>query len=130
MDAPKPLDRKLVLLIEEDAFLANYLGQAVNNEGAHVVGPARSAGEAEALILRMRKPPSVVVVSASLYDSAGGQVSRAVDRMGVPVLLLGKDGRTASSGSSPHDMLTQPFAAYQVVDHIVRVVRAERSLRG
>lgn len=118
----RALSSKLVVLIEEEPFLADYIGEGLSLAGAQIIGPARTVDEAEALLDRLRTVPLAAVVSANLFDADGSKVSRALDRLGLPVLLVRKDERRPLGGGIRHDVLTLPFAAYQVVDHVYRLL--------
>jgi hypothetical protein len=117
-DQRRPLQGTLVLLIEEDSFSARYVGEVLVSAGAQIVGPARTALEAEALILRLRITPLAAVVSTNVFDAEGDGVSQALARLGAPLLLLQKGGRQLRPSFVRHDILTTPFAAYQIVDHL------------
>jgi hypothetical protein len=122
ISAARPLSSKLVVLIEEEPFLADYIGEGLSLAGAQILGPARTANEAKALLDRLRAVPLAAVVSANLFDADGSKVSRALDRLGLPVLLVRKDERRPLREAARHDVLTLPFAAYQVVDHVCRLL--------
>ena len=123
-DVPLPLAGKLVLLIEEDTFLAGSVRDGIAGAGGQIVGPARTIEEAEGLAARMRHPPFAVVASTSLFDADGGRLNGAVQSLRAPVLLLQKEVRAAPVERGPHDTLVAPFAAYQVVDHLRRLADA------
>jgi hypothetical protein len=122
----RPLSSKLVVLIEEEPFLADYIGEGLSLAGAQILGPARTTDEAEALLDRLRTVPLAAVVSANLFDADGSNVRRALDRLNLSVLLVRKDERRPLRVDVRHDVLTLPFAAYQVVDHVCRLLEQER----
>jgi hypothetical protein len=120
----KPLDGKLVVLIEEDASLAEHIGGALIDAGAQVIGPARTVAEANALLLRLRTGPLATVVSMGLFDAEGGTVSNCLTRLAAPVLLIRKAECRLLPPSMRHDVMTVPFEAQQVVSHIVTLREA------
>ncbi len=117
---------KLVLLIEEDGFFANYVGQAIISAGAQILGPARSCSEAEMLLGQLQVVPFAVVVSATLWDSPTSRVGEALVRLNAPLLVLQKSSRNPLPSLSGYDVLPAPFAAYQVVEYLC--VLLERSV--
>jgi hypothetical protein len=117
-DRNRPLEGTLVLLIEEHSFFAMYVGDALTSAGAQVLGPARTAAEAEALVLRLRVEPFAVVVSTNVYDADSGALGEALARLGSPLLLLQKSDRRLRPSYVGHDVLRAPFGAYQIVGHL------------
>ncbi|WP_133177325.1 MULTISPECIES: hypothetical protein [Bacteria] len=119
---PPALPGRLVLLIEEDPFLADYIGRGLGDAGAHVLGPARTPGEAVTLLGNLRERPTAAVVSIALFDDA--DVCDALERLDRPILLIRKADRSPIGRSARHDSLTSPFAAHQIVTHIRRLFEA------
>jgi hypothetical protein len=120
----KPLDGKLVVLIEEDPSLAEHIGGGLTDAGAQIIGPARTVAEAKALLLRLRTGPLAAVVSMGLFDAEGGTVSNCLTRLAAPVLLIRKTECRLLLPSMRHVVMTVPFAAQQVVSHIVSLQEA------
>jgi hypothetical protein len=125
----EPLSGKLVLLIEEEESLAAYIGSGLVDAGAQIIGPARTVAEAEALLLRLRTRPLAAIVSTRLFDEEGGSVSNALARLAAPVLLIRKDERRLLPSSTRHHVMSVPFAAYKVVDHMRSLLEAATILR-
>jgi hypothetical protein len=121
MPETDPLAGQLVLLIEDDAFLSNYVGGALASAGAQIIGPARTSEEAELLIQRLRVSPQAVVASATVVGVNGEGFANALVGLGAPILLLKKDGRHPDPLFRCDDVLTVPFAAYQVVESLRRL---------
>lgn len=120
----KPLDGKLVVLIEEDSSLAEYISGGLNDAGAQIIGPARTVAEAKALLLRLRNRPLAAIVSMELFGAEGGTVGNCLTRLAAPVLLTRKDGCRLLPSSMRHSAMTVPLAAHQVVNHIVSLHEA------
>lgn len=118
MACDDPLSGTLVLLIEEDPFLSLYIGQGLQGAGADIVGPARTAEQAEALLAALSSAPLAALVSTRISEGGDGAFRAELQRQQIPVLLLRKDDRYASSAGTDHDCLTAPFASYQIVDHL------------
>ena len=84
----KPLKDKLILLIEHDSFLAKYIEGNLKVAGAQIVGPARTAQEANALIVRLREPPHAVLISSLILETEGSSIGDALELLGAPLLLI------------------------------------------
>ena len=114
----KPLTGKLVLVIEGDEVLTDYIGAALCDAGAHIIGPTRTVAEAKALLPRLRNKPMAVVVGTELFEAEGGTLRNAIERLAAPVLIIRKGKRSPLRPSLRHDVLTMPFTAHQIVDRI------------
>jgi hypothetical protein len=119
--ATKPLAGQLAVLIEDDPFLANYVGEAVVSAGAQIIGPARNPGEGALLIQRLRVKPNAVLVSATVLGMEETGLAEALVRLDAPVLLMKKDHRGRDPSFPCAAVLTLPFAAHQVVDRMPKV---------
>jgi hypothetical protein len=115
---PAGLDGKLIMLIEEERFLAGYLGQALSAAGGQVLGPARCGAEAAGLVANLRTTPDAAVVSMEVLDQAGPTLSDALARLDLPVLLICKQPRGRATVPPTAQLMTAPFAAYQVVESV------------
>lgn len=117
-DEGRPLEGTLVLLIEEDFFLANYVGAVLTSAGAQVLGPARTVSEAETMVRSLSGMPLAAVISANLLHAEDGAAEAVLDRLGTPLLILQQDCRGPHLSAQRYDVLTAPFGAYQIVDHL------------
>jgi hypothetical protein len=122
METPMPLLDKLVLLIEPDDFLAGYIADGLHRAGAHILGPSRSVEEANGLVARVRTAPDAAVISVDIFEAAGFVAGEALAQMSVPILLIAGRTRTLTPARDRHPVLTTPFAAYQIVDHVCAVL--------
>ena len=113
-----PLVEKLVLLIEKDDFLAGYIADGLHKAGAHVLGPSRLPDEANGLVARLRTAPDAAVISMDIFKAAGFAAGEMLVRMNVPILLIATRPQPLVPPLDRHPVLTTPFAAYQVVDHV------------
>lgn len=119
MTAPKAsLDGKLIMLIEEERFLAGYIGQALHAAGGQVLGPARCVAEATGLVANLRTVPDAAVISIELLEQAGPPLSDALTRLDLPLLLICKRPRGHAAMLDATPSITAPFAAYQVVEGV------------
>jgi len=87
MLAARPLDNKLILLIDSNSFLAEYFINILKRAGGQVIGPARTAEEATTWIDRLRERPSAAVVSNEVLQASGSAIGHALARLGIPMLL-------------------------------------------
>jgi hypothetical protein len=117
-----PLVDKLVLLIEKDDFLAGYIADGLHKAGAHVLGPSRSSDEANGLVARLRTAPDAAIISIDIFKAAGFVAGEMLVRMNVPILLIAARTQPLVPPLDRHPVLTTPFAAYQVVDHVCSAI--------
>lgn len=117
-----PLQGRLILIIEGDAFRSGYIETALVQAGAQILGPARSIDEANEVVKRLRTPPTAAVIDLDLFEAAGFIAGDILVNLRVPLLLMARSSRVFQSQSSNHAMLVTPFAAYQVLDHLRAVL--------
>jgi hypothetical protein len=125
MDDPDTLKDRQVLLIERDDFLAGYVGDGLRHAGAQILGPARSIDEANTLIGRLRSVPDAGVISIDVFEAAGFVMLDRFAQLNIPLLLIARRPRMLMPSFPRHSILTVPFAAYQVVNHVRAVVKAK-----
>jgi len=118
-----PLRGKIILLIDTNEFLADFISKGLKLAGAQILGPARSVNEANELLSRLRSSPNAAVISVSAFEATGFVAGDILARLGVPMLLIAGTTRTLMPSTFRHRVLTTPFAAYQVVDHVCAILR-------
>jgi hypothetical protein len=118
------LTGKLVLMIEDDGVLADYIGAVLRDAGAHIIGPSRTVAEARALLPRLRNKPAAVVVSTKLFAAEDGALRNGIGRLTIPVLIIGDGNGRPLLPLPRHDVLRVPFASHQIVDRICSMVGA------
>lgn len=121
-DDPAGLDGKLIMLIEEERFLAGYIGQALSAAGGQVLGPARCGAEAAGLVANLRTTPDAAVVSAEVLHEGGPALADALARLELPLLLICKQPRGPVTVPEAAQLMTAPFAAYQVVESVTSML--------
>ena len=109
-----------VLVVDDDWFVAYYVGSVIQAVGGTVLGPHASAAAALACLAGPESLPHVALLNLGLHDGDALPVAHELTRTSVPILF--------SSTRMPVDrptcfarwpLLTSPFAAYQVVDELV-----------
>lgn len=116
----RPLDGWPILLAHHERFVSSYLGRALTQAGAHVVG-----GHASEIALAAVDDWSgfeVCLVSARFHEIA----ERGLGRCGAaapPLVVLTDDPAESVSGAVA--VFTYPFACYQVVDALARLKGGE-----
>lgn len=122
-DAQTLLQGKLVLLIESDVFLVGYIADGLNRAGAQILGPARSHYEANGLVSKLRTAPDAAVINVDIFEAASFTARDTLIRVKVPLLLIAGRPRVLMPASERHAVLTTPFGAYQVIDHLCTVMK-------
>jgi hypothetical protein len=120
----KPLTRKLVLMIQDEEVLGDYIGAALCGAGAHIIGPARTVAEAKALLLRLRNKPVAVVVCTKLFAAEDNALRNGIARLSIPVLIIENSNGRPLLPLPRHDVLRVPFASHQIVDRVCSLVGA------
>jgi DNA-binding response OmpR family regulator len=111
-----------VVLVEENAFLAGYLATVLREAGLEVLGPAGSVVAANAL-LAAQPMPDAAVISADVFEAEDFSGAAALVDAGVPILLTARRAQMRKASGIAHSILVAPFAGYQVVDHVRRVLQ-------
>lgn len=79
------LNGALVLVAEDEPFIALDVALAIEDAGGKVVGPAASVSEALALI--EAEPIAGAILDVNLIDGDITPVAEAILRLGIPVIL-------------------------------------------
>ncbi len=111
----QPLSDRSVLLIEGESFLASYIADGIRAAGGSLCGHARSVTEANELLSQLRVRADAVVADLEIFEADSFEHRDTVRKLFGPLLLISNRARTPMLG---HEILSAPFAAYQVVDHI------------
>ncbi|NYT39368.1 GAF domain-containing protein [Sphingomonas sp. R-74633] len=120
--APKRLEGKRVLIIEDEPLVAMEIAGQLEDAGAHVVGPATNVPAALSLIERYR-------VDAALLDAnLGGQTVDAIaallTREDIPFVFVSGYGRSSLPRAfADAELLPKPFDNRQLLDTTARLVR-------
>jgi two-component system, response regulator PdtaR len=79
----------LILIVEDDPFIALDLEQLLKREGYYVLGPATSVSSALALL--QHADPDAAVLDVNLGDSKVTPVAHALVHAGIPFVLASGD---------------------------------------
>ena len=119
------LQRRRILLVEDEFSIAEPLSAALGREGFEVV-PATTA--AEALELFARRAPDLVLLDVMLPDGDGRDVLREIrSRSRTPVVMLTARGeeldRVLGLELGADDYVTKPFSSAELVARMRAVLR-------
>jgi DNA-binding response OmpR family regulator len=119
------MDRPSVLLVEDEASIAEPFARALGREGfdAEVAGTAAAARAAFA-----RNPPSIVLLDLTLPDGDGRELCREWRRTtSVPIIMLTARGtetdRVVGLELGADDYVVKPFSVAEVAARIRAVLR-------
>jgi CheY-like chemotaxis protein len=115
---PEALRGRTILLADDERFRADYVGHAVAGAGATLLGPLCTVQDGQAALERAATTPHAAIVSLRLGDGSALDLVEALAERGVPFLMIGRAGAAPSPLLRGRPHLTQPFAAYQIVDAI------------
>ena len=119
------MNRRAILLIEDEDSIADPLAAALRKEGFDVQTAASAAGGLEAFRAR---PPDLVLLDVMLPDGDGKDVLRAIRSSSrVPVVMLTARGeemdRVLGLELGADDYVTKPFSAAELVARMRAVLR-------
>ena len=120
-----PQDLPVVLLVEDEASIAEPFAKALEREGfAPVVAPTAAAARA----LFARRRPSIVLLDLTLPDGDGRELCREWRRESqVPIIMLTARGtetdRVVGLELGADDYVVKPFSAAEVAARIRAVLR-------
>jgi two-component system, OmpR family, response regulator RegX3 len=119
------MNRRAILLIEDEASIADPLASALRKEGFDVQTAESAARGLEAFRAR---PPDLVLLDVMLPDGDGKDVLRAIRSSSrVPVVMLTARGeemdRVLGLELGADDYVTKPFSAAELVARMRAVLR-------
>ncbi|MBA3897875.1 MAG: phosphate regulon transcriptional regulator PhoB [Sphingomonadaceae bacterium] len=120
-----------LLLVEDDAALAELVGWHLTREGHRV---ARTADGEEALLMARETPPDLILLDWMIEGLSGLEVCRRLRRMpetaNVPVIMLTARGeeedRIRGLETGADDYVTKPFSPRELVARVGAVLRRVR----
>jgi two-component system, OmpR family, response regulator RegX3 len=126
------LQRRRILLVEDEFSIAEPLSTALEREGFEVV---TAASVQEALDLFARRSPDLVLLDVMLPDGDGRDVLREIRaRSRTPVVMLTARGeeldRVLGLELGADDYVTKPFSAAELVARMRAVLRRTSAPAG
>ena len=124
--------KRIVLLVEDEASIAEPLAEAIAREGFET----KVAGTvAESLALAAQLEPDLVLLDVMLPDGSGFDVCRELrQRSRVPIIMLTARGeeadRVVGLELGADDYVVKPFSAREVVARIRAVLRRTEAAPG
>ena len=120
-----PTDLPIVLLVEDEASIAEPFARALEREGFSPVVAATAAAARE---LFVRRRPSIVLLDLTLPDGDGRELCREWRRESqVPIIMLTARGtetdRVVGLELGADDYVVKPFSAAEVAARIRAVLR-------
>jgi len=126
------LEKPDILVVDDEAYLAEAIGLAVRYEGWR----ARSAATATAALREVRgEPPDLIVLDVMLPDMDGFELLGRLRSAGhdIPVVMLtardATEDRVAGLNMGADDYLVKPFSLEELIARISAVLRRGRSQR-
>ncbi len=121
------LNHALILVAEDEPFIALDVALAIEDAGGEVVGPAASVKEALALIAA--RPIEGAILDVNLIDGDITPVAEAVIRLGIPVIFQSGVGLPADLiARFPHMVvLMKPCVAAQLVLRLEGMIVANQT---
>jgi CheY-like chemotaxis protein len=112
---PGPLRGARVLIAEDDFFIAQYLGEIVQDAGGMVIGPASDVSNA--CTLAAAALPDCAVLDMQLRGSDASPVVAFLDGAGIPFVIVAgyqRDGLPSHLGWVPY--LSKPFSRAELLN--------------
>ena len=111
---PPTLAGAEVLVVEDDALIAMFIGDALADAGCTVRGPLDSVADALSFLAAAR--PDAVLLDCLLADGGAAPVALALAGAGIPVALLtGADRADLDAALRAVPRLAKPFGSEAVV---------------
>lgn len=104
----------VILIVEDDPFIALDIEGAVREEGFEVLGPAFTVAEAEALLAATT--PDGAILDYNLGDETSARIARRLDEADVPfVYVTGRSEALVASEAPQARVLSKPIDPREVV---------------
>lgn len=114
------LSGTIVLVVEDEFYLAMEIKEAIEAAGGNVLGPCAGAAEASSQIAR--EMPHCAVIDVNLGHGPSFEVAEALQRLGVPFLFLtGYDAPTIPDHLAQVERVAKPAHSNLVLETIVRL---------
>lgn len=116
------LERRMILVVEDEYYIADDLATVLRSSGADVLGPAQSLPAAMQLLERDPRPDAAVV-DVKLRDvDCYALLDRLID-IGVPILLVtGYDVTAIASRYARLPRLEKPVFFHRVVEELQKML--------
>lgn len=116
------LNRALVLVAEDEPFIALDVALAIEDAGGEVVGPASSVKEALELIAA--RPIMAAILDVNLIDGDITPVAEAIIRLGIPLILQTGIGLPPELAARFPDLVVniKPCAAARLVAQLATLI--------
>ncbi len=117
--AGKLLDRRRILIVEDEYFLADDLRKALEAQGASVIGPFSTIKNAERAI--QDADPDCAVLDLNLQGEFSYELSRRLRDRAIPLVFVsGYDGAVVPSDLAGIPHLTKPVHVGKLIGLIAR----------
>ncbi len=114
------LERKRILIVEDEPIVAMMLEDMLENLGAIVVGPASSVIEANALIARGL--PDAAVLDLNLGGERSHAVARQLRDKGVPFVFATGHTLVGDVDFAEATCVQKPYRSEQIAAALARVL--------
>lgn len=117
MSASKP--KHMVLIVEDDAFIALDLEDVLSEAGFQVTGPVSTVSDAMAL-LDGDVRPDVALLDYNLGQETSIPIAQRLERLGIPFLFLSGQVSSVVLGGTTTDplVMSKPF----IPNHLVNTI--------
>ena len=111
--------KNMVLVVEDDAFIALDLEDVLSEAGFTVTGPVATVREALALLDGEHRP-DVALLDYNLGEETSIPVARRLEALGIPFLFLSGQVSSVVLGSttSAPTVLSKPFVPNHLVNEL------------
>ncbi len=120
------LSRALILVAEDEPFIALDVALAIEDAGGEVVGPTASIEEALSLIAT--RPIEAAILDVNLIDGDITPVAEALMRLGIPVILQTGNSLPPELAARFPDLIVhiKPCVAAKLVAQLATLVSEHR----
>lgn len=120
-----PVERKRILIVEDEFLLADEIAEWLSSRGAYTIGPAGSVAAAGNLIRREERIDAAIL-DINLSGVLIFDVALDLDRRGVPFLFASAytDDVEYPAELKDNPRLAKPFGEAQLIDAVERLFGA------
>ncbi len=116
------LNGKRVLIVEDECFIADILGEAVEAAGGLVIGPFATIGEAQQALV---EDVHLAVLDVNVRDGVTYPLATQLDELGIPfVFATGQTKKTEPAEWRSYPWFAKPYQPEDVIGWLASTFEA------
>lgn len=123
MFSPSALAGKRILVVEDEAFFAFYIGDTIHDAGGTVVGPFPSVVESLAALENPDVRVDAATLDIRLREDLCFPIADRLSGTGTPFVFVSGTLEELPPPYNSRPALQKPVAAYQIIEALVGLTR-------